>query len=407
MRGARRIPARTRTACAGTRDAVQQRMASESSRSESRPESRPEPSGPPGLREHLARLYPGATIVAIEPLGPDAGATAGRKNGDASTTKAAGYGLPVRIELRDGDATRQLVWRVASANEFGHDRRADRAAVMVQAFEDFARIPQHVQAVDLGVIRGGELVSTRDATEHYLITSYAPGTIYAHDLRRIAAERIATPRDVDRVDALARYLAALHTPIAPPGTRYRRAIRDLVGSGEGIFGIVDGYPADVPGAPADRLAAIEARCAEWRWRLRGHDARLTRTHGDFHPFNIVFDGDVPTLLDASRGGCGDPADDVTALAINFVLFALDAPGAWRHGLGVLWRHLWPRYLAERPDGELLEVAPPFLAWRALVVANPVFYPRMSGAARDKLLGFAEDVLDEHALDPAWAEELFR
>lgn len=386
-------------------------MARDSSQSEplpgSRSGSRPEPAGPPGLREHLARLYPGATVVAIEPLGPDAGAAAGRTDGGGSTTKAAGYGLPVRIELRDGDTARQLVWRVASANEFGHDRRADRAAVMVQAFEDFARIPQHVQAIDLGVVRGGELVSTRDASEHYLITSYAPGTIYAHDLRRIAAERIATPRDVDRVDALARYLAALHTPLAPPGTRYRRAIRDLVGSGEGIYGIIDGYPPDVPGAPASRLSAIEARCAAWRWRLRGRDDRLTRTHGDFHPFNIVFDGDAPTLLDASRGGCGDPADDVTALAINFVLFALDAPAAWRDGLGVLWRQLWRRYLAERPDDGLLAVAPPFLAWRALVVANPVFYPRMTGAARDQLLGFAEDVLDERALDPARAEELFR
>lgn len=362
--------------------------------------------GPPGLREHLARLYPGATVVAIEPLGPDAGAASREGAGDAST-KAAGYGLPVRVELRDGGATRQLVWRVASANEFGHDRRADRAAVMVQAFEDFARIPRHVQAVDLGVIRGDALVSTRDATEHYLITSYAPGTIYAHDLRRIAAERLATPHDVARLDALARYLAALHAPIAPPGARYRRAIRDLVGSGEGMFGIIDGYPPEVPGAPPERLAAIEARCADWRWRLRGRDARLTRTHGDFHPFNIVFDGDQPTLLDASRGGCGDPADDLTALAVNFVLFALDAPEAWSRGLGVLWRELWPRYLAARPDAELLAVAPPFFAWRALVVANPVFYPRMTGAARDKLLGFAEHVLDEHQLDPASAEELFR
>jgi hypothetical protein len=32
---------------------------------------------------------------------------------------------------------------------------------------------------------------------------------------------------------------------------------------------------------------------------------------------------------------------------------------------------------------------------------------MAEAARDKLLGFATDVLDEHALEPAWAEELFR
>ncbi|HEX7841495.1 MAG TPA: hypothetical protein VF469_28680, partial [Kofleriaceae bacterium] len=155
---------------------------------------KPAPSGPPGLGDHLVRLYPDARILAIQPLGPDAGATAG------TTAKAAGYGLPVRITLLDAAGVRrELVWRVASANEFGHDRRADRAAAMVQAFDDFAQVPEHVRAVDLGVIRGGELMSIRDATEHYLITTYAPGTIYAQDLRWIAGERIATPRDVDRV----------------------------------------------------------------------------------------------------------------------------------------------------------------------------------------------------------------
>jgi len=354
------------------------------------------------LREHVLRLYPDATVLAIEPLGPDAGATAG------ATTKATGYGLPVRIVLSEHGVRRDLVWRVASANAFGHDRRSDRAAGMIQAFDDFAQIPRHVRALDLGVVRGsGELASIRDATEHFIITTYAAGTIYAQDLRRIATERIATPADVARVDALARYLAGLHTPLAPAGGRYHRAIRDLVGSGEGIFGIIDGYPPDVPGAPAERLRAIEERCAEWRWRLRDRDGRLARTHGDFHPFNIVFEGDAPTLLDASRGGCGDPADDVTALAVNFLLFSLDAPEAWSHGLGVLWRHLWHRYLAERPDAALLEVAPPFLMWRALVVANPVFYPRMTERARDKLLGFATAVLDAHALEPSWAEDLFR
>lgn len=357
------------------------------------------------LREHVARLYPGAQVVSIEPLGPDAGATAGTTTG--ATTKAAGYGRPVRIALCEGGERRALVWRVATANAFGHDRRADRAAAMVQAFDDFAQIPQHVRALDLGVIEAdGALISIRDATEHYLITTYAPGTIYADDLRRIAADRTATPRDVERVDRLASYLAALHTPITPPGTRYRRAVRDLLGSGEGIFGIIDGYPDGVPGASRDRLREIEARCLPWRWRLRDRDARLTRTHGDFHPFNIVFDGDAPTMLDASRGGCGDPADDVTALAVNFVLFALDAPAAWEHGLGLLWHHLWHRYLTERPDPELLKVAAPFFLWRALVVANPAFYPRMTERARDTLLGFATDLLDEPAIDPSWAEELF-
>jgi hypothetical protein len=120
-----------------------------------------------------------------------------------------------------------------------------------------------------------------------------------------------TDLDLGRATALARFLAELHIPIAEP-LRYRRAIRDLVGSGEGIYGIVDGYPPDVRGVDAERLQGIEHCCATWRWRLRGREPRLARTHGDFHPFNVVFgEGLHFTLLDASRGGCGDPADDVT------------------------------------------------------------------------------------------------
>ena len=301
----------------------------------------------PSLMLHLARMYPGEEILAIEPLAPDTGATTG------STEKVAGYGLPMRISLVDRRGHgRELVWRTASANEFGHDRRADRAAGMIQAFDDFGRMPQHVEALDLGIVASdGTLVSIRDGDEPYLLTSFAPGTIYADDLRRIAAETVVRDLDLARIDVLARYLAALHTPVANGQVRYRRAIRDLVGDGEGIYGIVDGYPADVPGAGVERLRAIEERCASWRWRLRDRHDRLTRTHGDFHPFNVVFgEGTQFTLLDASRGGCGDPADDLTAMAVNFLLFALDAPRAWPHGLGVLWRRWWLDYCSHGTRG---------------------------------------------------------
>jgi hypothetical protein len=357
------------------------------------------------LRDHIRRLYPGRDILAIEPLAPDTGATA-----DASK-KASGYGRPVRIVLAPeapGRAPLELVWHVATSNEFGHDRRADRAAAALQAFDDFRQMPRHVQPVDLGMIApDGRLTSIRDGDEMYLITTYAPGTIYADDLRRIATAGIATERDLARLDSLVAHLVALHQPLREPGPRYRRAIRDLIGSGEGIFGIVDGYPTDVAGASAVRLREIEERCVAWRWKLRDHDARIVRTHGDFHPFNIVFAGDTDlTLLDASRGACGDPADDLTALTVNFVLFALGAPAAWPRGLGVLWHRCWQRYLALRPDRELLAVAPPFFAWRALVVANPRFYPNLGGVDRDRLLGLAERFLDGDRLEPAYAEELF-
>jgi len=353
------------------------------------------------LRDHLARLYPGRRVIEIEPLAPDSGATA------SSTAKAAGYGLPMRVKLAgDQGSTLDLVWRTASPNEFGHDRRADRAGGAILAFDDFARIPNHIEAIDVGAVRAnGELVSLRDTGEHYLITTYAPGTIYADDLRRIATAG-AGELDVARVDALAQYLGRLHTPKTDP-VAYRRAVRDLIGHGEGIYGIVDGYPEDTPAAPRDRLRDLEARCAEWRWRLRDREARLTRTHGDFHPFNVVFrDGVDFTLLDASRGTCGEPADDVTAMIVNYLLFALDVDGAWARGLARLWHRFWLGYLEERSDPELFDVAPPWFAWRALVVCNPRFYPRMSERARDTLLGFAEDMLDAGQMDPRYVDELF-
>jgi aminoglycoside phosphotransferase (APT) family kinase protein len=353
------------------------------------------------LRDYLARRYPGQHVIAIEPLAPDSGATA------SSTTKVAGYGRPVRVVLAgDHGATRELVWRTASPNEFGHDRRADRAAEALLAFDDFAQIPEHIAAIDVGAVRAnGELVSLADAGEHYLLTTYARGTIYADDLRRIATAG-AGDADVARVDALAHYLARLHTPKQDP-IAYRRAVRDLIGHGEGIYGIVDGYPADTPAAPRARLRELEALCARWRWRLRDHEDRLTRTHGDFHPFNVVFrEGVEFTLLDASRGACGEPADDVTAMLVNYLLFALDVEGAWARGMRRLWHRFWSSYEYARPDPQLFEVAPPWFAWRALVVCNPRFYPGLGERARDMLLGFAEDMLDAGRLDPRCADELF-
>jgi hypothetical protein len=357
------------------------------------------------LAMQLASRYPGMYVVEIRPLAPDSGASA------SSTEKVAGYGRPLVLHLCDADGNSvHLVWRINAANEFGHDRLADRAANTLLAREDFARIPQHVAALEVGAVtRDGHIVPLPGDAELYLITPFVPGTLYADDLRRIARAGEASEVDLARVDTLASYLARLHVPDTRPHA-YRRAIRDLVGHGEGIFGIVDGYPADVEGAPELRLHAIERRCVDWRWRLRAHEGRLARVHGDFHPFNILFDhrGEL-NLLDASRGTRGDPVDDLTALAVNYVLFALDTPdphASWQRAFGRLWSRLWRGYLAARPDPDLLAVAPPFFAWRALVVCNPRFYPHLSPHGRDALLSLAEHVLDAGHLDLAAPEALF-
>jgi len=362
---------------------------------------------PSGLGELLGELYPGSRLLDAKPLRPDSAGEANEAKG--RTAKAAGYGLPVALRLVDASGHEvNLVWRTAAPNDFGHDRRSDRAQELLLAFDSFGRIPAHVAALDVGaILQSGRLASLHQAGEFYLLTAYAPGEPYAADLRRVARAGVAHARDVDRARALARYLVELHAIAGARPAAYRRAIRDLVGHGEGIFGVIDSYPADVPAAPPARLAAIERRCVEWRWRLRARETRLRRTHGDFHPFTILFSGaNELTVLDASRGCEGDPADDVAALALNYVFFALEQRTGWRDGLGVLWRAFWAEYLEGSRDEELCAVIAPFLAWRGLVMASPVFYPDLAGEARDRLLGLVEEALDTDRFDPAAAERMF-
>jgi aminoglycoside phosphotransferase (APT) family kinase protein len=351
------------------------------------------------LARALAPVVPGARIVRCEPIGGIGASAVARKEG--------GYSRTWRVGAADSaGVVHDLVFRTAAGDEFGHDRRADRAANLLLAFDTFAAVPDHVRALDVGFEAPGELRSVRGAGEPYLVTTYAEGSLYAEDLRRIARTGDATALDLARCEALAAWAAALHTERIDDPVAWRRAIRDLLGHGEGIFGIVDAYPPGVPAAPPSRLAAIERRCLRWRWRLRHRPERLRRTHGDFHPFNIVFsEGSRFTLLDASRGCKGDPADDVVALTVNYPFFALESRGAWS-GLGPLWRAFWHAYLASQGGAAVLESVAPFLAWRALVLGCPRFYPGLSSAARDALLSFAERALGSRAFDPRSVEELF-
>jgi aminoglycoside phosphotransferase (APT) family kinase protein len=357
---------------------------------------------PPGVARRVRALCDGARIVEVRALAPDAARA-------DPTGKAQGYGLPRRIRLRHADGReRNVVFRTAASDDFGHDRRSDRALGMILAHDTFGAVPRHVRALDVGtILDDGRLESVREGGEFYLVTEWAPGRPYARDLRRIAAEGRSGPADVKRCEALARYLVELHARRGERRAGYTRAIRDLVGHGEGVFGMVDGYPSNVPGAPHRRLRAIEEACVGWRWRLRGYEGRLRRTHGDFHPFNVVFDrGEDFVLLDASRGGRGDPADDVTCMAINYVFFALDRRESWKRGLAPLWRAFWRSYLEGSGDRELLQCAAPFLAWRGLVLACPRFYPGLAEDGRDRLLGLVERALAAPRFDPDWADALF-
>ena len=355
------------------------------------------------LEEWTERLLPGGKLIRLKRLGTD------EADGDEGTAKGVGYGTAILMEVatRDG-MTRRLVFRTNRKDGFGHDRRSDRAAEALLAYDTAAGIPAHAGVVDVGAIGAdGRLESLAGAGELYFVTDYLPGTPYADDLRRIGQGGGLTDLDRRRCTALADYLIRLHAEKIDDAEGYRRAIRDLIGHGEGLFGLADSIREDAPGVTLERIRHIEALAVDWRWRLRGRERRLCRTHGDFHPFNVLFhEGIEPLLLDASRGCQGDPADDVVCLAVNYLFFALEHPQAARD-FQELWTAFWQRYLTSTSDDEILESAPPFLAWRVLVLANPLWYPHAREGTRRTLLDVAERALEDGRFDPVVVEEKFQ
>lgn len=323
---------------------------------------------------------------------------------DLDDYKAFGYGEPILVRYSVDDVARALVIHTMSADQFGHDRRADRVAAMLGAYDIFDS-PAHVRAVDVGFIERGELTSGGRG-EPFLVTEFSVGELYAHDLHVLANEERPSARDEARLQALVSYIAAMRQR---RGTKeqYRRALRDIVGGGEGIFGLRDAYTDDDPIATPGRLARFVSLACAARERLRAFEHRACATHGDLHPYNVLFDGDTLRLLDRSRGGFGDTADDVTCMAINYLAIALHRRGSFSGALRTLWTELWSRVIAATGDAEMLRVVPVYFAWRTLVLASPVWYPDTSAAARESLLRFAERLLAGEPFDPERIDELVR
>jgi aminoglycoside phosphotransferase family enzyme len=93
---------------------------------------------------------------------------------------------------------------------------------------------------------------------------------------------------------------------------------------------------------------------------------------------------------------------VTCLTLNYLFFSLQRSGRLEGDFERLWRRFWDRYLERSGDREILEVAAPFLAFRGLVMANPLWYPALDTGVRRKLFNFIHAVLAEERFEPASA-----
>ncbi len=106
-----------------------------------------------------------------------------------------------------------------------------------------------------------------------------------------------------------------------------------------------------------------------------------------------------SLLDRSRGEYGDPADDVASLTMNYLFFSLQRSGRLEGALESLFLRFWERYLEKSGDREMLRVVAPFLAFRGLVMASPLWYPTLTDTVRQRILAFIVAVLESDRFYP--------
>ena len=303
-----------------------------------------------------------------------------------------GAGFLIKVRTREGE--KNYVIKGLFPEGLEHDYPADRAGVFLLDLDEFKHLPRHVKALDvLSEMEDGSIKSIGGGKEYYLLMERAEGRHYFNDLAAMSKkDRLATG-DIVKIQSMASYLAKIHSVKKDSRQLYLRKVRDTIGHGECLMGVFDTYPEGT--ISYDEMAEIEKKCVEWRAKLRPKFKRLCQVHGDFHPGNIWFQNNKDfILLDRSRGPWGDAADDVTALTMNYIFFSINHFGSLKGPYLEAINLFYDKYINETGDRELFEVTAPFYAFRGAVVANPVFYPDVTGGSRRRILNFVHGVLDD-------------
>lgn len=314
--------------------------------------------------------------------------------------KGYGYGVPLIVEYKVDSKLKKAVIETVKEDIFGHEYVSDRVANVVLAYKTFNRLPKHANAISIGYFgENNELYSIKDFKEFFILVEFIEGRLYYKDLEEIKEKGELTDTDIERCLKLCNYLSQIHSLKSKDKRLYFRRIRDLIGHGECIFGLIDSYPSDFKFFSEKDFIELERKLINWRWKLKKYSHRLSVIHGDFHPWNIFFlENNDFILNDRSRGEYGDAADDVSALTINYIFYSLQKYKKLHGPFQKLWEIFFENYLKFTEDEEIFEIIQPYFIWRSLVIASPIWYPNLEDEVRQKLFNFIKNLADNQRFD---------
>lgn len=318
---------------------------------------------------------------------------------DQQGMKDFGYGRPLLIHFKVDGQEKQAVLSTMRGDKYGHQFYWDRAAILMFQHDTTPRMKKHVPPLGLGYFDTDEnMVPVQNPKEFFVLSEKIDGYDYFQDLERIRGGGFEQ-KDVDLAKQFAAWMADLHSTKKDDPDLYLRRTRQLVGDSECIFGLIDSYPYPYEHFSEERFIKLEKKLIEWRWKLRKYTHRLCATHGDFHPWNVLVMEDRDfRILDRSRGEWGEPADDLSSMALNYVLFGIYDEPKLQGDFEKVYNAFFEEYLKLTGDEEMMQVIAPFFVFRGLVIASPEWYPNHPLPVRQGLFRFLENVLEDDVFD---------